>query len=164
MPVLLRTLLFTVVVPGTVAGLCPWLLATRGAELPLGALAWPASPWHLLGCLPAATGAAGYLCCAWEFAARGRGTPAPWDAPRRFVASGPYRAVRNPMYVSVGLALLGEALLYRAPVVLALPAVLWPVFHAFVVLYEEPHLARTFGPEYAEYRRRVARWLPRAPR
>jgi protein-S-isoprenylcysteine O-methyltransferase Ste14 len=31
------------------------------------------------------------------FWTRGRGTLAPWDPPRVFVADGPYRHVRNPM-------------------------------------------------------------------
>lgn len=164
MPVWLRALTFTVIVPGTLAGLCPWLLVTRGTELPLGALRCPPAPWHLLGWLPALLGAAGYLRCVWEFVARGHGTPAPWDAPRHFVASGLYRFVRNPMYVSVGMTLLGEALLYRAPIVLLMVAVLWPLFHGFVTRYEEPHLRQLFGAEYEDYLRRVPRWLPRVPR
>jgi protein-S-isoprenylcysteine O-methyltransferase Ste14 len=164
MPLPLRALIFVVAVPGTIAGLLPWLLATRGEGLPLGALRWPPPPWHLLGWLPLAAGLTTYLGCVWEFVARGRGTPAPWDAPRRVVAGGLYRFVRNPMYLTVAVLLVGEALLYRAPVVLLLVAGLWALFHAFVVRYEEPALLRRFGAEYEDYRRRVPRWVPCCPR
>jgi protein-S-isoprenylcysteine O-methyltransferase Ste14 len=49
--------------------------------------------------------------CAMEFALRGRGTPAPFDPPRRLVITGLYRWVRNPIYVGMAIMLIGEALL-----------------------------------------------------
>ena len=60
--------------------------------------------------------------------------------------------------------MVGEALLYRAPIVLLLVAGLWALFHAFVVLYEEPALRRRFGAEYEDDRRGVPRWVQRFPR
>src|SRR5262245_48773182 len=48
--------------------------------------------------------------CVATFATRGRGTPAPFDAPRVFVATGPYRYVRNPMYVGASGVLVGSGL------------------------------------------------------
>jgi protein-S-isoprenylcysteine O-methyltransferase Ste14 len=160
-PLFVRALAFTVIVPGTLCAWLPWWLvrAARehdwpGAHAELGALRWLG--WLLIG-----AGGAGYLLCVVDFGRRGQGTPNPMDPPRRFVASGLYRHVRNPMYVCIGGLLLGEALAYEAPLLAALPAALWIAFHLFVVLYEEPVLARTFGDSYADYRRRVPRWIPR---
>jgi protein-S-isoprenylcysteine O-methyltransferase Ste14 len=95
------------------------------------------------------------------FARFGRGTPAPFDPPRRLVVRGPYRFVRNPMYIGAGLALIGVAMFYRAPQMLVYVAAFWAITHAFILLYEERVLRRLFGREYDEYRRQVRRWLPR---
>ena len=104
------------------------------------------------------------LACAGEFITRGRGTPAPFDAPRRFVAAGPYKFVRNPMYVG-GLLLLAAVALYLHSISILLMAfALFLVAHAFVFFYEEPTLRRTFGATYEEYCRNVRRWLPRRPK
>lgn len=116
------------------------------------------------GLVLAVAGAALALACVLLFGARGRGTPAPFDAPRVFVASGPYRYVRNPMYVG-GLAVLaGVALWLRSPATLGLAAAFVGVAHLFVRLYEEPALTRQFGETYLAYRREVPRWLPRVRR
>src|SRR5207245_10764688 len=47
------------------------------------------------------------LTCAAVFIARGRGTPAPFDPPEEFVAAGPYKYVRNPMYIGALVLLIG---------------------------------------------------------
>jgi len=94
----------------------------------------------------------------------GRGTPAVFDPPLRLVVRGPYRFVRNPMYLGAGLALGGAALLYRSIPLLLYGAGFLIATHLFVVFYEEPHLTRMFGLEYRAYRDRVRRWLPRLPR
>jgi protein-S-isoprenylcysteine O-methyltransferase Ste14 len=108
-------------------------------------------------------GAALAAACAAVFVARGKGTPAPFDPPRVFVATGPYRYVRNPMYVG-GLALLcGFGLVLRSVSVLLLAAGLFLSVHLFVVLAEEPGLARRFGESYLAYKRDTNRWLPRRP-
>jgi protein-S-isoprenylcysteine O-methyltransferase Ste14 len=148
---LLRSLLSIAVLPGTVTVVVPRLLA-RDAASPAGA-AW-------LGLVPIGVGIALFTWCVWDFATRGRGTLAPWDAPRELVAGGPYRYVRNPMYVAVLTVLLGEAVLFSSA-----PIALWlgtfaALAHSFVVLYEEPTLERTFGDSYRAYRQRVRRWLP----
>lgn len=93
----------------------------------------------------------------------GRGTPAPFDPPRRLVERGPYRFVRNPMYLGAGLALGGAALVYRSMPLLAYLVALGLIIQAVVVWYEEPVLGRKFGPDYDDYRRRVHRWWPRWP-
>jgi protein-S-isoprenylcysteine O-methyltransferase Ste14 len=95
------------------------------------------------------------------FATFGRGTPAPIDAPKKLVVHGLYRYVRNPMYVGVFMVILGWALLFHSTMLAVYAVVVAVFFNAFIALYEEPHLAKTFGGEYDEYRARVPRWLPR---
>jgi protein-S-isoprenylcysteine O-methyltransferase Ste14 len=140
-----------------------WLAVTlRRWDPQLGG---PLPAWlQVPGAIAALSGAWLALVCGWYFVARGRGTPAPFDAPREFVATGPYRWVRNPMYVG-GLALLaGAALWVRSPAMLVLAAAAALLAHGFVLLYEEPTLRRQFAATYDAYTRRVSRWLPRPPR
>lgn len=89
------------------------------------------------------------------------GTPVPVAAPPRLVVSGFYRYVRNPIYVGFVAVMLGQALLFGSPGLLAYTAVAWCVGAVGVRCYEEPVLARKFGAEYAEYRRAVRAWVPR---
>jgi len=100
--------------------------------------------------------------CILTFVFIGRGTQAPFDPPRRLVARGPYRVVRNPMYVGAALAMSGAALFYRSWPLMAYVAVFLAVMHLFVVVYEEPTLRDTFGDAYAAYCANVGRWVPRA--
>lgn len=104
------------------------------------------------------------LLCAGAFVIWGRGTPAPFDAPREFVALGPYRCVRNPMYIGGGILLSGLGLYERSPSILLLSLLGLLLAHLFVVFYEEPTLRDRFGPTYVNYCARVARWIPRVPR
>jgi protein-S-isoprenylcysteine O-methyltransferase Ste14 len=108
-------------------------------------------------------GAALYLWCVWNFAAVGGGTPGLWDAPSRVVATGPYRWVRNPIYIGALLVVLGEAWLFMSLPVLAYAGAMAVFFHLFVTGYEERRLGRRFGRTYLEYRREVPRWIPRRP-
>ncbi len=147
--------MFTFVVPAAGAVYMPWWILTAGGRAPRP-LFWPASALIVAG-------AALYLWCLWHFATTGRGTPGPWDPPRRFVAVGPYRYVRNPMYISAALVIGGEALLFASIPLAAYFVAFALVVHAFVVLYEEPTLHRMFGDEYDDYRRSVNRWLPARP-
>jgi protein-S-isoprenylcysteine O-methyltransferase Ste14 len=124
-----------------------------------------------LGALPEGSTTAGVVLvaagawlagwCVIAFVVRGRGTPAPFDPPRQFVATGPYRVVRNPMYVGGVLLLLGFGLLRGSPAILFFAPAWWLLFHLFVVFYEEPVLRRKFGAEYEDYGRRTPRWIPR---
>jgi len=151
--IVLRSLISVVVLPGLAAVLIPWLMVGPPAP-PVTGVGW-------FGLVPLTFGLALFAWCVIIFASRGRGTLAPWDAPRRFVAVGPYRRVRNPMYLGVGLVVLGEAILFRSEALAVYVVVLALVWHAFVVLWEEPSLERTFGDEYRTYRASVPRWLPR---
>src|SRR5947207_15499871 len=154
--VFVRNLIFTIVVPGAGAAWLPWWVLTRFDPTAVAA-AWPA-----LAII--AVGAALYLWCVWVFAVVGRGTPGPWDAPRRVVATGPYRWVRNPIYLAALLVVAGEAWLFLSLPLLTYAGCMAILFHLFVIGYEEPTLRRRFGNAYLDYRRSVSRWLPRRPR
>lgn len=108
-------------------------------------------------------GAIGALIAVWcivTFAIVGRGTPMPLDPPRRLVDAGPYRLVRNPMYIGAGLALAGAALYYQSLALLGYAVAFALVMHLFVVVYEEPTLRGSFGDSYDRYCQRVRRWWP----
>lgn len=151
----LKVIAFTLIVPGTVTVGIPYLIVGPPAGQ---------ATFDVWGCAALAVigfGASLYLNCAWHFAVGGQGTPAPIDPPRRLVIGGPYRYVRNPMYVGVLSVLLGESLLFRNTGLAVYAGALWLGVHLWVLLYEEPTLWRKFGEEYAEYCRHVPRWVPR---
>src|ERR1039458_9192126 len=150
---ILKTILFTILVPGSVLVLVPsWILG--GFPRPTrGPLTW-------LGVLTILLGAAIYFRCAWEFAVRGLGTPAPIAPTKFLVVTALHRYVRNPMYIGVALAIAGQAALFRRLHVVEYAAVMLLIAHVFVILYEEPTLRRQFGESYEEYRRSVPRWIP----
>ena len=152
MVLLLKNLLFTIALPGTVVVYVPLLLTRDRAPASGACLA--------LAIALFAVGGAIYAWCVWDFATFGRGTPAPIDAPKKLVVRGLYRYVRNPMYLGVLTAILGWAALFREPRLLLFALLVSLTFHLFVVFYEEPHLQRQFGSSYDEYRGRVKRWLP----
>jgi protein-S-isoprenylcysteine O-methyltransferase Ste14 len=152
----LNTIFFTIAVPGTVAVLVPgWLLGGFSSP-PNRLLTW-------LGLIVFAVGAAIYFRCAWEFAVRGLGTPAPIAPTRFLVTTALHRYVRNPMYLGVALAIVGEAVIYRSFHLVEYAAVMLLTAHTFVVYYEEPTLHGQFGESYDEYRRTVPRWIPKLP-
>lgn len=151
---------FFAIAPGTVAGIVPWLL-TRWR---LGA---PVSHWlpvRLLGLALALAGAVVLLHAFGRFVREGDGTPAPVAPPDRLVIGGAYRYVRNPMYVGVVSAAIGQALFLWQPGLLAYAALVWLVCAAFVRWYEEPTLRRRYGGQYDSYRASVPAWFPRRPR
>ncbi|HYN23044.1 MAG TPA: isoprenylcysteine carboxylmethyltransferase family protein [Thermoanaerobaculia bacterium] len=127
-------------------------------------LHWSVPSWlRYLGLPVAVLGALIAASCIAVFVSRGRGTPFPLDAPREFVATGPYRYVRNPMYIGGGLVMLGAGLWLRSPSIVGLAALFILVFHFFVLVYEEPTLEDRFGSSYRQYKASVNRWLPRLP-
>lgn len=149
-----RAALFILILPGSIAGWLPWYIS--GGKRP-----WPDSALGLVGIFFAVLGWLVLLWCTRDFAVRGRGTPNPADPPRALVVDGLYRFVRNPMYVALVTSILGQAALYRSRSVLWYAAIVALAFHLRVVLYEEPKLTELFGDSYADYRRRVPRWIPR---
>ena len=127
--------------------------------------AWQLGPsWRVVGTACLIAGGAIVLWCLVAFVSVGRGTPAPFDAPRFLVPGGPYRWVRNPMYLGSFSALVGFGFWHRSPAMVLFVIPVAALFHFFVVLYEEPALSRRFGAEYGAYRARVRRWIPNAPK
>lgn len=117
--------------------------------------------WQVAGLVAGVAGAAIALMCIFTFVFVGHGTPAPFDPPRRLVVAGPYRFVRNPMYLGAAIAMSGAALYFQSLALLGYVGVFLLVVHVFVVTYEEPTLRRTFGEDYDGYCRMVGRWWMR---
>ncbi|MBW2289033.1 MAG: isoprenylcysteine carboxylmethyltransferase family protein [Deltaproteobacteria bacterium] len=155
MALVLKNLLFTVLVPGTVVVYIPLQIAESRSPV--------SGPMLAIAAAVLITGAAIYAWCVWDFASFGRGTPAPIDAPKELVVRGLYRYTRNPMYLGVLTVILGWAVFFRAVNLVLYALAVGTCFHLFVVLYEERHLAAYFGDDYAAYCSQVARWLPRSP-
>ena len=132
------------------------VLSWSGINRP-SVISWP----QIIGMIIGTVGALIAAWCIFTFIWIGAGTPAPFDPPRRLVIRGPYRFVRNPMYIGAALALAGAAVFYESLSLLTYGCVFLLACHLFVVSYEEPKLQRTFGTEYEEYLRRVRRWCPR---
>ena len=150
---LIKTAIFTIFIPGTVAVYVPYRL-TRGA------IAQPPSDRiGVLALLPILFGIGVHLYSAWHFAVTGLGTPAPIDPPKTLVVRGPYRLTRNPLYVGVVSVLFGEALMVRSLTLTEYAAAVFLAFYAFVLVYEEPVLRDKFGAAYAEYCAKVPRWI-----
>jgi len=150
----LKSLLFLIVAPGTVAGYIPLVLLRQGSRLETGLFAYLALPlWALGGAI--------LLWSFWNFLNEGRGTPAPIDPPKELVATGFYRYVRNPMYVGILAMILGHFLWFGYWNLLMYAIVVFVAFHTFVSYYEEPTLKRKFGTAYEDYQKKVPRWIPR---
>ncbi|GMV06282.1 MAG: hypothetical protein AMXMBFR53_25580 [Gemmatimonadota bacterium] len=133
-------------------------LAWSGVSRPeaTGTAQWAGAALVLLGIVP----------MAWSFLSfvfLGKGTAAPFDPPRRLVVEGPYRYVRNPMYLGAAISLAGAALYYLSPWLGAYVLLFLTWAHLFVRHFEEPRLRRAFGEAYGAYTGRVRRWLPGRP-
>ena len=153
-----KNVIFTLLVPATVAFFLPLTLFSQP-------IAWPAQ-WDLrsiAGIVIVGFGVAIYFWSLWAFSVIGRATPAPIDAPKFVVLDGPFRYVRNPFYIGVVTAILGEALFFADSRFAIHAAIVALVFHLFVVLVEEPSLSQQFGASYARYKATVGRWLPGRP-
>ena len=151
---LLSTTIFTIFVPGTVAGYIPWRLRQNAAPIT------SVEEWAAIGVI--AIGIAIYLSTAfWGFAMVGGGTPAPIAPTKILVVRGLHRYVRNPMYIGVALVIAGQAWLFHSLHIAIYLACMLVIVNFFVLFYEEPTLKRQFGEEYERYRARVPRWIPR---
>lgn len=147
-----KNLIFTLLVPGTVAVVVPLCVFSHPENV--------ASIGAVFGAVSLVAGVSTYAWCLWDFMVTGHGTPAPIDPPKTLVVRGLYRWSRNPMYLGVLGVIAGWALLFRSLALTVYAACVALAFHLFVLLYEEPHLERTFGADYRAYCRRVRRWCP----
>jgi protein-S-isoprenylcysteine O-methyltransferase Ste14 len=154
----LGSAVFFVVGPGIVVGLIPWLLTGWQVREPVPYY-W--APMRVLGAILLVTGLIVLVQAFVRFVVEGLGTPVPVAAPERLVVGGLYRYVRNPMYVAIRAAIVGQALLLGELGLLLYAAALWLITAAFVRFYEEPTLTRRFGADYEAYRRAVPAWWPR---
>ncbi|MDE2890706.1 MAG: isoprenylcysteine carboxylmethyltransferase family protein [Gemmatimonadota bacterium] len=145
------------VAPAVVAGVVPFALVGWTMQPPL--LGLPGE--RVLGVAAVVAGLACLLDCFARFALEGRGTPAPVAQTEVLVASGLYRFVRNPMYISMLIITSGQTLLFGQTGLLVYTGVVFAAFHLNVLLYEEPQLRRRFGGSYETYCLRVGRWWPR---
>ena len=147
--------LFFALAPGVVAGVIPWSIT-----------GWSGEPdwfgWRVIGAVVTLCAAAVLGHAFARFVVEGIGTPAPVAPTQHLVVGGLYRWVRNPMYIAVVSAVLGQAGLFGAPSLLVYAGALMVLFFSFVRLYEEPTLRDRFGAEYEAYRRAVPGWFPRA--
>ena len=148
---------FLVIAPGFVAGVVPFWFTAWHFHAPLLGL----SVLRIVGVLLIIAGLPMLLDSFTRFAIQGLGTPAPIMPTRHLVVTGLYRHVRNPMYIGVVATVLGQGLLFGSRQLLEYGALLWLGFHFFVLLYEEPTLRHTFGPEYQNFCANVPRWIPR---
>lgn len=146
---------FFLVAPGTAIALIPWLLTGwRFTDFTV----WPV---QFVGALLVAGGVAFLVQAFVRFVVEGIGTPAPVAPPRHLVVGGLYRYVRNPMYVAIFAAILGQALLFGQWVLLAYFAIMAVIVGTFVRFREEPVLRRRFGEDYETYRHAVPAYWPR---
>ncbi len=152
----IKTIFLTILVPGVACFLVPYFIIK-----PSGIEMIPSLPLRILGILLMILGACGLSWVSQAFVRFGKGTPAPFDPPREFVARGLYRFVRNPMYIGAVTVILGEALLFASWNLLIYGAAVLAMLHFFVVLYEEPSLYKRFGEPYRQYLHNVPRWIPR---
>jgi protein-S-isoprenylcysteine O-methyltransferase Ste14 len=149
------TLVFFLVAPGVVVGLVPWWLT--GGNLRFD---WPLVV-RIAGLVLLVAGVAVLVQAFARFVVEGLGTPSPIAPTELLVVGGWYRYVRNPMYVAVVTAIVGQGLWFAQPVLLGYAALVWVVVAAFVRWYEEPHLLRQFGEAYRVYLAAVPGWIPR---
>lgn len=154
---IIGSVVFFGIAPGIVTGWVPYILSRWKMEPPF--LGYVTFRW--IGSTLVVIGIAGLVDSFARFALVGGGTPAPVAPTETLVVSGLYRYVRNPMYVAVVATILGQALLFARGSLLTYAAVVWGLFHLFVLAYEEPTLLRRFGNSYRVYQKGVRRWWPR---
>jgi len=156
MSLFLRNLFFTILQPGVVAGLIPFLLARKNFE---NAFAGAFHVQHGVGMFVFLAGVTITLHCIANFAIHGRGTLSPADPTQRLVISGLYKFSRNPMYVGVMLTLIGEAIFTQSVDLWGYSLTVFTAFNLFIIFREEPRLKKDFGTSYHEYCKTVRRWI-----
>jgi len=147
---------FFALAPGVVAGLVPWWLTGWQVREPPYSV-----PLRLAGVILLVAGAAVLVQAFARFVVEGAGTPAPIAPPEHLVVGGLYRYVRNPMYLAILVAIVGQGLVLGQPVLFGYATFVGAAVVSFVYGYEQPVLARTFGADYEAYRRAVPGWWPR---
>lgn len=91
----------------------------------------------------------------------GKGTLAPWAAPKHLVVEGPFKIVRNPMITGVLNILTAEALILNSINLFYWMIIFFIINCIYFKLFEEKQLERNFGQEYLEYKKNVPMWIPK---
>jgi protein-S-isoprenylcysteine O-methyltransferase Ste14 len=148
----LRNLFFTILQPGIVVGLIPYLLLkqhfTEGGDF-----------MQIVGSFIGFFGLIVMLACIKRFATEGEGTLSPADPTKQLVINGLYRRSRNPMYVGVVTILIGESVFFTSSMLGIYTLVVFIGFNLFIVFIEEPRLKRDFGEAYIMYCKNIRRWI-----
>lgn len=112
----------------------------------------------IIGLLIILTGVALIIWARLFFTRTGQ-SPIPWKPTPELIFQGPYRFMRNPMYLGATLLVFGFGLALNNPWIslFSVPALL--VVHVIAVLPEERYLSQKFGQDYKEYLARVRRYL-----
>jgi protein-S-isoprenylcysteine O-methyltransferase Ste14 len=152
----IRNLIFTILQPGIVAGLVPFLILDDKRNNPF---VQPLQLHHYSGAIIFFIGLAVMLSCIIIFAVKGRGTLSPADPTKKLVISGLYKFSRNPMYVGVTLILIGESIFFQTINLWIYSLFVFIAFNIFTMLFEEPRLRKDFGEEYNRYCQKVRRWV-----
>jgi protein-S-isoprenylcysteine O-methyltransferase Ste14 len=153
---LLRNLFFTILQPGIIAGLIPFLIVRDNVN---NLFAQPFTYQHDLGAILFIIGFVIMLTCILGFAVNGQGTLSPVDPTKRLVTTGLYQFSRNPMYAGVTLMLIGEAIFFQSNYVWIYLLLVFTAFNIFIFFNEEPRLRKDFGEEYIQYCKNVRRWI-----
>jgi len=96
-----------------------------------------------------------------QFYKIGKGTPAPWAAPKYLVVEGPYKIVRNPMITGVLSILLAESLILNTIIIFCWVVLFFIINCFYFKIFEEKELERKFGEEYVRYKENVPMWFPK---
>ncbi len=148
------------ILPGTALVYVPLLLQWATGGWPFGGAvgAW----WQIVLAAVMAVPALGLAVWTMRlFVEEGEGTPAPWDPPQKFVVSGPYRYVRNPMLLAVVVLILAEMTALNSVVLFDWAVVFFVLNTVYFIRSEEPALEARFADDYRAYKAVVPRWVPR---
>lgn len=91
----------------------------------------------------------------------GKGTLAPWAAPKHLVVEGPFKIVRNPMITGILSILTAESLILNSINLFYWMIIFFIVNCIYFKLFEEKQLKNKFGREYWEYKQKVPMWIPK---
>lgn len=155
--VFFRALIYSTLFIGFFLVYLPVLILNRSGNRFPANFEWP----QISGITLVLAGAFIALWCILSFVTLGKGTPAPFDPPLQLVVRGPYRLVRNPMYLAAGMGLIGVSLFCGSLQLLVYTGILFVVTHLLIIWYEEPTLKRSFGEDYDFYCTATNRWLPK---
>jgi protein-S-isoprenylcysteine O-methyltransferase Ste14 len=153
--IIILSILAILVVPLTAFLVIPYLFLANNLAT------WPQSigGLEILALVLITIGLLLFIWVIYAHARYGKGTPAPFNPPQKFVAGGAYRLSRNPMYVGALVILVGESLLLHAPWMLVFGASLFIIFSLYLKFEEEPRLVQRFGASYQAYMKKVPRWI-----